>query len=99
MSSGLKLSIVMTSALLAATSPSLADDDIKAAIRADIARAKPIVALQPPAELIPQLEELPVAGQDGARIATEFDQAELGYQLGTIIVKDYLPYYPYYALK
>lgn len=69
------------------------------AIQDELDSAVEIRALQPPADLIDRIEAQPGVGLEGVRPLGDFDPAEYPYRLTNVIMKDGLPYYPYYALR
>ena len=85
--------------LACANLPALAADGATTGILADLSRADRITPEQPAPSLIARLETLVEEGKEGARAAVDFNEAAMPYQTERTLTKDYLPYYPYYALK
>lgn len=70
------------------------EDDLQSALDSAVV-VKPI---QPTRELIEKLEVSPAVGDDGVRAIVDFPQSDFPYQPSSALIKDGLPYYPYYSL-
>lgn len=88
------LSLLCTCLLLVTTGQALSLD-----IATEIAKAKTIEAVQPPGELIEMIEQRPRLGDPGVSTMSSFDKEDMPYQISAALIKDHLPFYPYYALK
>lgn len=80
-----------TALFLASTPASAIEDELVAAIE--------IEAIQPPPDLIEQIEEQPSLEEEGVERLGDFPKEDYPYQPRSAIVKDHLPFYPYYALR
>ncbi len=87
----MKCLLPVAALLLLTTSAFAIQDELDAAVE--------IQSLQPPAELIERIEAQPTLDEDGVRPLSEFEHSEYPYRLTNVIMKDGLPYYPYYALR
>lgn len=69
------------------------------AIQDEIDAAIVIDAVQPPPNLIELIEQRPTLGEDGVVALPALSAADYPYQLTGILMKDGIPFYPYYALR
>jgi hypothetical protein len=65
-------------------------DELKSAVALD--------PVQPARELIERLEVSPAVGDEGVRAIVDFPHSDFPFRPSNALIKDSLPYYPYYSL-
>lgn len=90
-------SVVVITAI--ATSMNFSSGALAGNLGQELDAAHEIEALQPPKELIALIEEQPSQTSSDVRLVSSFTASELPYRPNAALMKNGLPFYPYYALR